>query len=166
MSDTDRPERATKQSRPVLTVDVVDKLQTIPEFQVLVDDRDADDESAPQQKEWRLGGPISRSFGEMRAEMARIRDEWMETHWREVADGMAGDPGRVLHEALDKFGCLRQEGLFTSNVGYLIDDEPVPPSNDDLAEWESVRWWWELQNPDRLDHYDNKAQKATHIART
>ena len=162
----DRPERATKQSRPVLTVDVVDGLQTIPDLQVLVDDGDRDDQTELLHKKWRFGGPTSRSFGEMRAEVARMRDEWMETHWREVADGMAGDPGGVLHEALDKFGYLRQEGLFTSNVGYLIDDEPVPPSTDDLANWESVRWWWELQNPNRLDHYDNKARKATHIART
>jgi hypothetical protein len=166
MSGTDRPERATKQGRPVLTVDVVDKLQAIPELQVLVDDRDPNDHPEVLHKKWHFGGLTSRSFGEMRAEVARMRDEWMETYWREVADGMADEPGRVLHEALDEFGHLRQEGLFASNVGYLLDDEPVPPSTDDLAEWESVRWWWELQNPNRLDHYDNKAQKATHIART
>ena len=166
MSGTDRPERATKQSRPVKTLDIVDRLQIIPEIQVLVDDRDAVDETAPPEKEWHFGGPISRSFGEMRAEVARKRDEWLETHWREVADGMAEETGQVLHEALDQFAYLRRKGPFTSNMGYLIGAEPMPPSTDDLAEWDTVRWWWELQTPHRLDHYDSKARKAEDTTRT
>jgi len=166
MSSMDRPERATRQSKPVKTFDVVDRIQTIPEFQVLVDDGDIDVETVALQKEWHFGGPVSRSFGEMRAEIARKRDEWMESHWREVADGMTGERGRVLNEALDKFGDLRRRGPFTSNVGYLINDEPMSPSTNDLAEWDTVRWWWELQTPHRLDHYDNKARKAAPTART
>ena len=166
MSGTDRPERATKQSRPVKTLDIVDRLQMIPELQVLVDDRDAVDETELPEKEWHFGGPISRSFGEMRAEIARKRDERMEAHWREVANGMTEDVGQVLHEALDQFAYLRRKSPFTSNMGYLIDDEPMPPSTDDLAEWDTVRWWWELQNPDRLDHYDKKARNVEDTAHT
>jgi len=50
MSGMEGSKRATKESKPRLGYDV-ERLQTIPEFQVLVDDRDAADEMEPPSKE-------------------------------------------------------------------------------------------------------------------
>jgi hypothetical protein len=54
----DDSERATKESKPRLGYDV-ERLQTIPKFQVLVDDRDADDEIEPPSKESHFDDRVS-----------------------------------------------------------------------------------------------------------